>query len=145
MKTNGKTVYPVTSLTAEEATAAQLPWFVRDHWKIETMHHVPNTPSQGTPPWAGSPPRGRTTWRNLTIGALRTAGVKNIAAVHRLPRNPQHRMIAPRHHTTALKPAIGLPQILHEVPAEYSGESYRTVSPEIPLPHPTSDHVALPQ
>ncbi len=52
-----------TSLTAEQATAAQL---------------------------AGNAPRAMATWRNLAIGALRTAGVKNIAAgLRRNARDPR--------------------------------------------------------
>ncbi|MFJ5221060.1 ISAs1 family transposase, partial [Streptomyces sp. NPDC088354] len=35
--------YAVTSLTAEQATAAQLAELVRDHWKIEALHHVRDT------------------------------------------------------------------------------------------------------
>ncbi|MFD8767315.1 hypothetical protein [Streptomyces mirabilis] len=38
-----KTVYSVTSVTAEQATAAQLAQLVRDHWKIEALHHVRDT------------------------------------------------------------------------------------------------------
>ena len=36
--TPDKTVYAVTSLTAEQATAAQFAQLVRDHWKIEALH-----------------------------------------------------------------------------------------------------------
>ncbi|MFG2656910.1 hypothetical protein [Streptomyces sp. NPDC048425] len=42
-KTAVKTVYAVTSLTAEQAIAAQLAELVRDHWKIEALHHVRDT------------------------------------------------------------------------------------------------------
>ncbi|MEW2128708.1 hypothetical protein AB0891_33990 [Streptomyces sp. NPDC007259] len=38
-----KTVYALTSLTAEQATPAQLARLVRDHWKIEALHHVRDT------------------------------------------------------------------------------------------------------
>lgn len=34
------TVYAVTSLTAEQATPADLASLVRDHWKVEALHHV---------------------------------------------------------------------------------------------------------
>ncbi|MFJ9026530.1 ISAs1 family transposase [Streptomyces sp. NPDC102259] len=81
-KTTVKTVYAVTSLTAEQATAAQLAELVRDHWKIETLHHVRDTTfAEDTSQLrTGNAPRAMATWRNLAIGALRTAGVKNIAA-----------------------------------------------------------------
>lgn len=39
----GKTVYAVTSLTAEQATPSQLAQLVCDHWEIETLHHVRDT------------------------------------------------------------------------------------------------------
>ncbi|WP_405675130.1 ISAs1 family transposase [Streptomyces canus] len=42
-KTTIKTVYAVTSLTAEQAIPAQLATLVRDHWKIEALHHVRDT------------------------------------------------------------------------------------------------------
>ncbi|MFC8275925.1 ISAs1 family transposase [Streptomyces sp. NPDC057271] len=35
-----KTVYAVTSLTAEQATPAELASLIRDHWKVEALHHV---------------------------------------------------------------------------------------------------------
>ncbi|MFJ8057656.1 ISAs1 family transposase [Streptomyces sp. NPDC096142] len=38
-----KTVYAVTSLTAEQATPSQLARLARDHWKIEALHHVRDT------------------------------------------------------------------------------------------------------
>lgn len=34
-KTTSKTVYAVTSLTAEQATPAQLAKLIKDHWAIE--------------------------------------------------------------------------------------------------------------
>ncbi|MEU1276438.1 ISAs1 family transposase, partial [Streptomyces sp. NPDC005799] len=42
-RTTVKTVYAVTSLTAEQAGAAQLAQLVRDHWKTEALHHVRDT------------------------------------------------------------------------------------------------------
>jgi hypothetical protein len=41
--TTVKTVYAVTSLTAEQTSAAQFAELVRGHWKIEALHHVRNT------------------------------------------------------------------------------------------------------
>ena len=42
-KTTVKTVYAVTSMTAEQATPAQLARLIKDHWHIEAVHHVLDT------------------------------------------------------------------------------------------------------
>ncbi|MGW3982918.1 ISAs1 family transposase [Streptomyces mirabilis] len=91
-RTTVKTVYAVTSVTAEQATAAQLAQLVRDHWKIEALHHVRDTTfaEDASQLRTGNAPRAMATWRNLAIGALRTAGVKNIAAgLRRNARDPR--------------------------------------------------------
>ncbi len=92
-RTTVKTVYAVTSLTAEQATAAQLARLVRDHWKIEALHHVRDTTfaEDASQLRTGNAPRAMATWRNLAIGALRTAGVKNIAAGLRRNARAPHR------------------------------------------------------
>ncbi|WP_315973483.1 ISAs1 family transposase [Streptomyces somaliensis] len=81
-KTTVETVYAVTSLTAGQATPAQLARLVRDHWTIEALHHVRDTTFAEDAPQVrtGNAPRAMATWRNLPIGALRAAGAKNIAA-----------------------------------------------------------------
>ncbi|WP_308295810.1 ISAs1 family transposase [Streptomyces sp. ISL-96] len=81
-KTTIKTVYAVTSLTAREATGAQLAQLVRDHWKIEALHHVRDTTfaEDASQTRTGNAPRVMATWRNLAIGALRLSGATNIAA-----------------------------------------------------------------
>ncbi|WP_258018371.1 ISAs1 family transposase [Streptomyces noursei] len=81
-KTTVKTVYVTTSLTAEQATAAQLAELVRDRWKIEALHHVRDTTftEDASQLRIGNAPHTMATWRNLAIGALRTAGIKNITA-----------------------------------------------------------------
>ncbi|MEJ8632098.1 ISAs1 family transposase [Streptomyces sp. MS2.AVA.5] len=81
-KSTVKTVYAVTSLTAEQATPSQLARLVRDHWTIEALHHVRDTTfaEDASQLRTGSAPRAMATWRNLAIGALRRAGTKNIAA-----------------------------------------------------------------
>ncbi|WP_327406141.1 ISAs1 family transposase [Streptomyces sp. NBC_01288] len=81
-KTTVKTIYAVTSLTTEHVIAAQLAERVRTHWKIEALHHVRDTTfaEDASQLRTGNAPRAMATWRNLDIGALRTAGVKNIAA-----------------------------------------------------------------
>jgi predicted transposase YbfD/YdcC len=95
-KTTVKTVYAVTSLTAEQATPAQLARLVRDHWTIEALHHVRDTTfaEDASQLRTGNAPRAMATWRNLAIGALRMAGAKNIAAgLRRNARNP-HRPLS---------------------------------------------------
>ncbi|WUT58814.1 transposase [Streptomyces canus] len=76
------TVYAVTSLTAEQATPPQLAKLIRDHWKIEALHHVRDTTfaEDASQLRTGNAPRAMATWRNLAIGALRLGGVRNIAA-----------------------------------------------------------------
>jgi hypothetical protein len=39
-RTTIKTVYSITSLTAEQATRAQLATLVGDHWQVEALHQV---------------------------------------------------------------------------------------------------------
>lgn len=77
-----KTVYAVTSLTAEQATPAELASLIRDHWKIEALHHVRDVTfaEDASQLRTGAAPRAMATWRNLAIGALRLAGSTNIAA-----------------------------------------------------------------
>ncbi|MET8480024.1 ISAs1 family transposase [Streptomyces clavifer] len=90
-KTTIKTVYAVTNLTSEQATAAQLAVLARDHWKIEALHHVRDTTfaEDASQLRTGNAPRAMATWRNLAIGALKLAGVANIAAgLRRNARNP---------------------------------------------------------
>ncbi|MEU1597539.1 ISAs1 family transposase [Streptomyces sp. NPDC005708] len=65
-KTTIKTVYAVTSLTAEQTTAAQLAKLVRDHWKIESLHHVRDTTfaEDASQLRTGNAPRAMATWRS---------------------------------------------------------------------------------
>jgi predicted transposase YbfD/YdcC len=87
-----KTVYAVTSLTAEQATPAQLAVLVRDHWKIEALHHVRDTTfaEDASQLRSGNAPRAMATWRNLAIGALKLSGATNIAAgLRRNARDPR--------------------------------------------------------
>ncbi|MEV5955792.1 transposase [Streptomyces sp. NPDC051987] len=81
-KTTVKAVYAVTSLTAEQAGTAQIAELVRGRWKIESLRHVRDTTfaEDASQLRTGNAPRAMATWRNLAIGALRTAGVKIIAA-----------------------------------------------------------------
>ncbi|WP_240667548.1 transposase [Streptomyces luteoverticillatus] len=91
-KTTVKTIYAVTSLTAEQASPARLARLVRDHWGIESLHHLRDTTfaEDASPPRTGNAPRAMATWRNLAIGILKRSGVTNIAAaLRRNARDPQ--------------------------------------------------------
>ncbi|WP_308190638.1 hypothetical protein [Streptomyces sp. HPF1205] len=82
-RTTVTTVYAVTRLTIGQANPAQLAQLIRDHWKIEALHHVRDTTfaEDASRPRTGNAPRAMTaSWRNLAIGALRLNGVTNIAA-----------------------------------------------------------------
>ncbi|MGW1901675.1 ISAs1 family transposase [Streptomyces hirsutus] len=77
-----KTVYAVTSLTAEQAGPAQLARLIRGHWTVEALHHVRDVTfaEDASQVRTGNAPRAMATCRNLAIGALRLAGVRNIAS-----------------------------------------------------------------
>lgn len=81
-KTTLKTTCAVTSLTAEQATSAQLAKLDRDHWKVEVLHHIRDTTfaEDASQLRTGNAPRAMATWRNLAIGALRLNGARDIAA-----------------------------------------------------------------
>jgi predicted transposase YbfD/YdcC len=81
-ETTIKTVYAVTSLTAEQATPGQLASFVRDYWRVEALHHVRDTTfaEDASQLRTCNGPRSTATWRNLAIGVLRLSGVANGAA-----------------------------------------------------------------
>ncbi|MEU6603819.1 ISAs1 family transposase [Streptomyces shenzhenensis] len=63
-KTTVKTVYAVTSLTAEQATPAQITQLVRDHWQIEALHHIRDTTfaEDASQLRTGNAPRAMATW-----------------------------------------------------------------------------------
>ena len=86
------TVYAVTSLAAEQATPVQIATLIRDHWKVEALHHIRDTTfaEDASQLRTGNAPRAMATWRNLAVGALRLAGVANIAAgLRRNARDPR--------------------------------------------------------
>ncbi|MEW2260392.1 ISAs1 family transposase [Streptomyces sp. NPDC047869] len=91
-RTTVKTVYAVTSLSAEQATPARLAQLVKGHWQIEALHHVRDTTftEDASQLRTGNAPRAMATYRNLAIGALKLAGTVNIAAgLRRNARNPR--------------------------------------------------------
>ncbi|MFE9912501.1 transposase [Streptomyces clavifer] len=87
------TVYAVTSLTAEQAGPARLGQLIRGHWTVEALHHVRDVTyaEDASQLRTGNAPRVMATCRNLAIGALRLAGVRNIAVgLRRTARDQTH-------------------------------------------------------
>jgi predicted transposase YbfD/YdcC len=87
-----ETVYAITDLTAEQATAAELADAARAHWGIENRLHWVRDVSYGedlSQVRTGHGPAVMATLRNLAISLLRAAGATNIAAACRhLSRHP---------------------------------------------------------
>ena len=81
-KTTIATIYAVTSLTAEQASPAQLAALIRGHWQVEALHHVRDVTfaEDASQLRTGNAARAMATYRNLAIGALRLSGATNIAA-----------------------------------------------------------------
>ncbi|WP_236654393.1 hypothetical protein [Streptacidiphilus anmyonensis] len=85
----------MTSLTVEQAIPAQLAQLIRDHWKIEALHHVRDTTftEDASQLRTGNAPRAMATRGNLAVGALRLNGVTNIAAgLRRNARDARRRL-----------------------------------------------------
>ncbi|MFF4828473.1 ISAs1 family transposase [Streptomyces sp. NPDC001312] len=91
-----KTVYAVTSLTAEQAGPAQLARLIRGHWTVEALHHVRDVTfaEDASQLRTGNTPRAMATCRNLAIGALRLIGARNIASGLRRAARDQTRPLA---------------------------------------------------
>ena len=79
------TIYAITSLTAAQATPAQLAAWIRGHWQIEVLHHIRDTTygQDASQTRTGSGPQVMATLRNLTIGIMKLAGHTSIAAACR--------------------------------------------------------------
>lgn len=79
------TVYAITSLTVTEATPAQLAGWIRGHWHIEVLHHIRDVTygEDASQVRTGNGPQVMATLRNLTIGIMKMAGHRNIAAATR--------------------------------------------------------------
>ncbi|WP_436847613.1 hypothetical protein [Streptomyces avermitilis] len=88
-----KTVYAATSLTAEQASPAQLARLIRGHWTVEALHHVRDVTfaEDASQLRTGNTPRAMATCRNLAIGALRPTGARNIASAFRRAARDQTR------------------------------------------------------
>ena len=79
------TIYAVTSLTASQATPAQLAAWIRGHWRIEALHHIRDVTygEDASQTRTGSGPQVMATLRNLAIGIFKLTGHQNIAAACR--------------------------------------------------------------
>ena len=82
MKWTIEVAYAVTSLTAEQATAAELADWVRGHWAIENrLHWVRDVTydEDRSQVRTGTGPRAMASLRNLAVSVLRMDGATNIA------------------------------------------------------------------
>ncbi len=89
-----ETVYAVTSLTATDASPAELADIIRGHWGIEDrLHWVRDLTydEDRSHVRTGNGPRVMASLRNLAITILRLAGVVNIAAALRHHARRPHR------------------------------------------------------
>jgi predicted transposase YbfD/YdcC len=79
------TIYAITSLTASQASPAQLAGWIRGHWQIEALHHIRDVTygEDASQTRTGNGPQVMATLRNLTIGIFKLAGHRNIAAACR--------------------------------------------------------------
>jgi len=79
------TVYAITSLTASQASPAQLARWIRGHWRIEVLHHIRDTTcsKDASQVRTGNGPEVMTSLRNLAIAIFKLAGTPNIAAACR--------------------------------------------------------------
>ncbi|MFF4465125.1 transposase [Streptomyces mirabilis] len=92
-KVETKTVYAITSLPPEQASAPQLAELAQNHWSVEALHHIRDVTyaEDASRIRTGATLRAMATLRNLAIGLMRQAGWTNIAAAADHYRSrPQH-------------------------------------------------------
>jgi predicted transposase YbfD/YdcC len=81
-----ETVYGITSLSAEEATAEQLLAYNRGHWEIENrLHYVRDMTydEDRSQVRRGNLPHAMASLRNIAVSLMRLAGAQNISAATR--------------------------------------------------------------
>jgi predicted transposase YbfD/YdcC len=90
------TAYAITSLTASQATPAQLAGWIRGHWQIEALHHIRDTTygEDASQVRTGNGPQAMATLRNLGIAIFKLAGTPNIAAACRSHARDATRVLA---------------------------------------------------
>ena len=92
-----ETVYAITNLRVHEAKPAQLAAWIRRHWHIENkLHWVRDVTydEDRSQIRTGAGPQVMAALRNAAIGALRVAGVTNIAAANRHHARDANRPLA---------------------------------------------------
>jgi predicted transposase YbfD/YdcC len=79
------TVYAITSLTASQASPAQLARWIRGHWHIEALHHIRDLTyrEDHSQVHTGNGPQVMAMLRNLAIAIMKVAGAASIAATAR--------------------------------------------------------------
>jgi predicted transposase YbfD/YdcC len=84
-KTSYVRAYGVTSLTAEQASPADLANLVRDHWQVEAHHNIRDTTfnEDASQIRTGNGPRVLATLRNIVIDLFRCFRFSNMAAARR--------------------------------------------------------------
>jgi predicted transposase YbfD/YdcC len=92
-----ETVYAITNLRVHEAKPAQLAAWIRRHWHIENQIHWVRDVTYDedrSQIRTGTGPQVMAALRNAAIGALRTAGITNIAAANRHHARDANRPLA---------------------------------------------------
>jgi predicted transposase YbfD/YdcC len=92
-----QTVYAITDLHAHQARPEHLADFIRGHWSIENKTHWVRDVTYDedrSQIRTGTGPQVMATLRNAAIGALRTAGITNIAAATRHHARDANRPLA---------------------------------------------------
>ena len=79
------TVYAITSLTASQASPAQIARWIRGHWHIEALHHIRDVTyrEDHSQVRTGNGPQAMAMLRNLAIAIIKLAGAASIAATNR--------------------------------------------------------------
>ena len=95
-KWSTETSYAVTSLTASQATPAQIAGWIRGHWGIEALHHIRDVTygEDASQIRSGNGPQVMATLRNLAIGILKPGGHPSIAAACRYHARDATRVLA---------------------------------------------------
>jgi predicted transposase YbfD/YdcC len=96
----GRHHYAITSLSASQATPAQLAGWIRGHWQIEAIHHIRDVTDgeDASQVRTGNGPQVMATLRNLAIAIFKLAGKHK----HR------RRLPQPRRDATRVLAALGL-------------------------------------
>jgi hypothetical protein len=92
-----ETVYAITDLRVHQAKPHQLAAWIRGHWSIENSFHWVRDVTYDedrSQIRTGAGPQVMAALRNAAIGAIRTAGITNIAAANRHYARDSNRPLA---------------------------------------------------